>query len=157
MVGAKTPTAFARGTLVRTGNVSLFWGVIASMWLGNLMLVVIILTLFGAWVRLLKMPYRLLYPTIVIPIIILKLQGESLEFTQRGATFASIAGALGAFGAIFIAAALKSGGQPLYVMPLVFGGAPLVNIVVSSLLHPPKEAPSPLLYVGFVIILALAF
>ena len=78
---------------------------------------------------------------VIIPLVILKLQGESLAFTQRGATFASIAGVLGAFGAIFIAAALKSGGQPLYVMPLVFGGAPLMNIVVSSLLHPPREAP----------------
>ena len=40
------------------------------------------------------------------------------------------------------------GGRPLYVMPLVFGGAPLVNVLVSMLLHPPRISPSPLLYVG---------
>ena len=90
---------------------------------------------------------------VVIPLVILKLQGGDFSFTGRGAVFASIAGVLGAFGAIFIAGALKSGGQPLYVMPLVFGGAPLINIVVSSLLHPPKAAPSPLLYVGFLLAL----
>ena len=39
---------------------------------------------------------------------------------------------------------------PLYVMPLVFGGAPLVNVLSSMILHPPKVAPHPLVYVGFV-------
>jgi hypothetical protein len=37
-------------------------------------------------------------------------------------------------------------------MPLVFGGAPLVNVLVSMILHPPKTAPSPLLYLGFVFV-----
>jgi hypothetical protein len=36
-------------------------------------------------------------------------------------------------------------------MPLVFGGAPLVNVIATSLIHPPKVAPSPMLYVGFVL------
>ena len=43
----------------------------------------------------------------------------------------------------------RSGGLPLYVMPLVFGGAPIVNVLYSMAVHPPKVAPSPLLYVGF--------
>ncbi len=43
------------------------------------------------------------------------------------------------------------GGRPLYVMPLVFGGAPLVNVLTSMLLHPPRTSPSPLLYVGFLV------
>ena len=42
-------------------------------------------------------------------------------------------------------------GLPTYVMPLVFGGAPLVNVLVSMWLHPPKTAPSPLLYLGFLL------
>ena len=66
MVGAMTIHGIVPGPLVMTRNPSLFWGVIASMWLGNLMLLVINLPLIGAWVRLLKVPYRLLYPTIVI-------------------------------------------------------------------------------------------
>jgi hypothetical protein len=88
---------------------------------------------------------------VIIPLVILQVQGASMEFPSRGLFFGGVAGALGALGAIFIVGALKSGGLPLYVMPLVFGGAPLVNVIVSSLMHPPKEAPSPLLYVGFLV------
>ena len=66
MVGAMTIHGIVPGPLVMTRNASLFWGVIASMWIGNLMLLVINLPLIGAWVRLLKVPYRLMYPAIVI-------------------------------------------------------------------------------------------
>src|SRR6476660_9390402 len=66
MVGAMTIHGIVPGPLVMTRNPGLFWGVIASMWLGNLMLLVINLPLIGAWVRLLKVPYRLMYPAIVI-------------------------------------------------------------------------------------------
>ena len=52
---------------------------------------------------------------------------------------------------MFIIYAFKSGGLPNYVMPLVFGGAPLVNVLVSMWMHPPKSAPSPLLYLGFLL------
>jgi len=88
---------------------------------------------------------------VIIPLVVLKAQGASMEFPSRGLLFGGLAGALGALGAIFIVGALRSGGLPLYVMPLVFGGAPLVNVLVSSLMHPPKEAPSPFLYVGFLV------
>jgi putative tricarboxylic transport membrane protein len=66
MVGAMTIHGIVPGPLVMTRNPSLFWGVIASMWIGNLMLLVINLPLIGAWVRLLKVPYRLMFPSIVI-------------------------------------------------------------------------------------------
>jgi len=66
MVGAMTIHGIVPGPLVMTRNASLFWGVIASMWIGNLMLLVINLPLIGVWVRLLKVPYRLMYPAIVI-------------------------------------------------------------------------------------------
>src|SRR5262249_48952452 len=66
MVGAMTIHGIVPGPLVMTKNATLFWGVIASMWIGNLMLLVINLPLIGAWVRLLKVPYRLMYPAIVI-------------------------------------------------------------------------------------------
>lgn len=89
---------------------------------------------------------------VVVPIIILKLRGDSFDFPADGITFAGIAGALGALGAMCIAGALTSGGKPLYVMPLVFGCAPVVNILVASLLHRPEKAPNPLLYAGIVLL-----
>jgi TctA family transporter len=49
-----------------TKNPTLFWGLIASMWIGNLMLVLLNLPLIGIWVRLLKIPYRWLYPSILM-------------------------------------------------------------------------------------------
>ncbi len=109
------------------------------------------LALRNPWKAILCVGVAYFVLAVVIPIIILKVQGESFNFTTRGTTFASIGGALGALGAIFIVCALRSGGTPFIVMPLVFGGAPLVNVVVTSLMHPPKESPSPFLYVGFVI------
>ncbi|MGZ6030003.1 MAG: tripartite tricarboxylate transporter permease, partial [Myxococcaceae bacterium] len=66
MVGAMTIHGIVPGPLVMVRNASLFWGVIASMWIGNLMLLVINLPLIGVWVRLLKVPYRLMFPAIVI-------------------------------------------------------------------------------------------
>ena len=60
-------------------------------------------------------------------------------------------GALGAVGAVCIIYAFRSGGLPTYVMPLVFAGAPLVNVLFSMVLHPPKQAPNPLLYLGFLL------
>ena len=89
---------------------------------------------------------------VVVPLAILLVQREGLQFTPRGTLFASIGGALGALGAIGIVGALRTGGTPLYVMPLVFGGAPIVNVLVSNALHPPKNPPSPLLYVGFLVV-----
>ena len=47
--------------------------------------------------------------------------------------------------------AFRTGGLPVYVMPLVFGGAPIVNVLLSMVIHPPKVAPNPMLYVGFVL------
>ena len=57
-------------------------------------------------------------------------------------------GALGAIGAACIIWAFKSGGLPFYVMPLVFGGAPIVNVLIAMVLHPPKESVNPMLYAG---------
>lgn len=54
------------GPQVMTSNPTLFWGLIASMWVGNLMLVILNLPLIGIWIRLLTVPYRLLYPAILM-------------------------------------------------------------------------------------------
>jgi putative tricarboxylic transport membrane protein len=66
MVGAMTIHGVIPGPQVMTKNPELFWGMIASMWIGNLMLLVINLPLVGLWVRLLKVPYRLMFPAILI-------------------------------------------------------------------------------------------
>src|ERR671930_597644 len=66
MVGAMTIHGIVPGPKVMTKQPELFWGMIASMWLGNLMLVVINLPLVGLWVSLLRVPYRLLYPSIIV-------------------------------------------------------------------------------------------
>ena len=72
-------------------------------------------------------------------------------WNSGGTTTATIAGILGAAGAGCIIWSFRSGGIPLYVMPLVFGGAPIVNVLYSMIIHPPKAAPNPMLYVGFLL------
>ncbi len=66
MIGAMTIQGIAPGPRVMTQQPDLFWGMIASMWLGNAMLLVINLPLIGMWVRLLNVPYRLLFPCILM-------------------------------------------------------------------------------------------
>src|SRR5258707_2654682 len=66
MVGAMTIHGIVPGPQVMTKQPELFWGMIASMWIGNLMLVVINLPMVGLWVSLLRGPYRLLYPSIIV-------------------------------------------------------------------------------------------
>jgi TctA family transporter len=66
MMGAMLIQGIAPGTALISERPDLFWGVVASMWLGNLMLIVINLPLIGIWVRLLRVPYRLLFPCIVV-------------------------------------------------------------------------------------------
>jgi drug/metabolite transporter (DMT)-like permease len=88
---------------------------------------------------------------VLVPVASLSAQGELNGFTMKGSMGAIIGGALGAVGAICIIFAFKYGGVPTYVMPLVFAGAPLVNVLYSMWLHPPKTSPNPLLYLGFVL------
>jgi len=66
MIGAMAIHGIVPGPQVMTREPGLFWGLIASMWVGNLMLVVINLPLIGLWVSLLRVPYRLLYPAILV-------------------------------------------------------------------------------------------
>lgn len=89
-----------------------------------------------------------------VPLLALASSGEltTRGWNLGGATSATIAGALGAFGAIFVIYAFRAGGLPTYVMPLVFGIAPLVNVVLSMYLHPPKVSPNPMLWIGFVMV-----
>jgi TctA family transporter len=65
MLGALTIQGIAPGPQVMTQKPDLFWGLVASMWIGNAMLVILNLPLIGLWVSLLKVPYRLLFPAIM--------------------------------------------------------------------------------------------
>ncbi len=66
MVGAMTIHNIQPGPQVMTSNPALFWGLIASMWIGNLMLIILNLPLIGVWVKMLTIPYRHLYPAILV-------------------------------------------------------------------------------------------
>jgi putative tricarboxylic transport membrane protein len=66
MVGAMTIHGITPGPQVMTEHPELFWGMIASMWIGNLMLVILNLPWIGIWVKLFSVPYRFLYPAILL-------------------------------------------------------------------------------------------
>jgi TctA family transporter len=66
MMGAMIIQGIAPGSAVMEKRPDLFWGMVASMWIGNAMLLVINLPLLGVWVKLLSVPYRLLYPAVLL-------------------------------------------------------------------------------------------
>jgi putative tricarboxylic transport membrane protein len=66
MVGAMTIKGIQPGPQVMSSNPELFWGLIASMWVGNLMLIILNLPLIGIWIKLLTVPYRMLFPAIMV-------------------------------------------------------------------------------------------
>ena len=66
MVGAMMIHNIQPGPQVMTSNPALFWGLICSMWIGNLMLLVLNLPLIGMWIKILRVPYRLMFPAILL-------------------------------------------------------------------------------------------
>lgn len=91
---------------------------------------------------------------VLVPLITLQASGGIGSIAGKGALYATLGGALGAAGAICIIWSFRNGGVPNYVMPIVFGGAPLINVLMSMAMHPPKEKPNALLYVGYVVVAA---
>jgi TctA family transporter len=91
MVGAMTIKGIQPGPQVMTSNPQLFWGLIASMWVGNLMLVILNLPMIGIWIKLLTVPYRFLFPAIMVFCCIgLYTLNNSAFDVYVGATFAVI-------------------------------------------------------------------
>ena len=88
---------------------------------------------------------------VLIPIGGLSAQGGLSGFNTGGLMRATLGGALGAAGAVCIIWAFKTGGLPIYVMPLVFGGAPIVNVLLAMVMHPPRSSINPMLYLGFLL------
>jgi putative tricarboxylic transport membrane protein len=86
MVGAMMIHGLQPGPMVMTKTPEIFWGLIASMWVGNLMLVFLNLPLVGLWVRLLTIPYRYLYPAIMVfcCIGVYSLQNDTFDIYQAG-------------------------------------------------------------------------
>ena len=91
---------------------------------------------------------------VIVPVLNLAPSGNLTGISGNGALMATLGGVLGAIGAVCIIFAFKSGGIPNYVMPLVFGGAPVVNALVTMYIHPPKTTPNPLLWVGMIMVAA---
>lgn len=75
---------------------------------------------------------------ILAPLVLLKLQGATWSFPSKGIWISLFAGALGAIGAFGILLAFGSKGTPQVVMSIVFAGAPIVNAIVATWMHPPK-------------------
>jgi drug/metabolite transporter (DMT)-like permease len=88
---------------------------------------------------------------VLVPAGVLSSQGEMRNFNTTGTATATFAGVLGAIGAVFIIFAFRNGGSPTYVMPIVFGFAPLVNVITTMIIHPPQSSINPLLYLGFLL------
>jgi len=108
VLGALMIQGIAPGPQVMTKNPTLFWGLIASMWIGNLMLVILNLPLIGIWVKMLKVPYRWLFPSILM---FACLGNYSLNSSS---TEIYLAAGLGILGYVF----LKLGCEPA---PLILG------------------------------------
>lgn len=85
---------------------------------------------------------------VIVPLVLIGAGSETWEFTRRGVTYSTIAGIVGACGALGVVYALKTGGRPIFVAPLIFGIAPLVNVAVAMIWHPPKHAPHWAFYAG---------
>jgi len=85
----------------------------------------------SSWAQLLCVGIAYFLIAVIIPMAMLRTRGEQGEWTRDGFLFGIGAGTFGALGALGIITALTSGGDPIYVMPIVFGGAPVVNTLVS--------------------------
>jgi hypothetical protein len=88
---------------------------------------------------------------VLVPLGLLGAKLEEFKFNAGGMTFATFAGVLGAAGALCIILSIKAGGKPLYVAPLVFAGAPIVNVLISMAWHKPHTSPSIGFYVGILL------
>jgi hypothetical protein len=89
---------------------------------------------------------------VLVPAIVLRTRGEVGHWTMKGFIWSFAAGAIGAVGALGIILALKFGGDPIYVMPLVFGCAPVVNTFVTMMMSGNLKQASWPFYLGIIIV-----
>jgi drug/metabolite transporter (DMT)-like permease len=74
---------------------------------------------------------------VLAPLVVLKLQGAAWTFPAKGAMWSLIAGSVGAAGGVCVLLAFGAKGTPAVVMTIVFAGAPIVNALYTTVLHPP--------------------
>ena len=91
---------------------------------------------------------------VVVPLVLLKTRGEVGAWTFTGTVWSLVAGAAGALGALGIVLAFKFDGNPVYVMPLVFGGAPVVNTFTTMYLTKTTKQAGPLFFAGLILVVA---
>ncbi len=91
---------------------------------------------------------------VMIPGLWLGVRGEKGQWTSGGTIWSLIAGSLGALGALGIILALSTGGKPIYVMPLVFGGAPVINTIVTMLSGKTYKQVRPSFLLGILAVIA---
>ncbi|ODT21733.1 MAG: hypothetical protein ABS54_12195 [Hyphomicrobium sp. SCN 65-11] len=96
MIGAMMIQGITPGPQVMSERPALFWGMIVSMWVGNLMLVIINLPLIGMWIKLLNVPYRILFPVIIV------ICGIGVYSVQNSTFDVVLTAALGLLGYILI-------------------------------------------------------
>ena len=92
---------------------------------------------------------------LMVPIGLLASRGELVgDWSFSGISWSMMAGVAGAFGAMGIILALTSGGRPIYVMPIVFGGAPVVNVMLSMYWSKSwKQGVSPIFFAGLILVI----
>lgn len=89
---------------------------------------------------------------VVYPMTMLKTTGEKGSWSAEGFLWSFIAGLIGAIGALGIILAFKFQGKPVYVMPLVFGLAPIVNTFVTMLMSGTFKQAKPIFYIGIILV-----
>lgn len=88
---------------------------------------------------------------VLIPGLLIVNKAEPAVFPMKGISMSTFAGVLGALGALGVIFALRTGGKPIYVAPLVFAGAPIMNVLVTMIWDKPAKAPSMPFYVGILL------
>jgi hypothetical protein len=91
---------------------------------------------------------------VVVPLLLLQLFGEKGHWSVGGAVWSILAGGCGAAGALGVILAAKNGGNMLFVMPLVFGGAPVVNSIVTIYLARAHKQVGPIFLAGLIVVIA---
>lgn len=89
---------------------------------------------------------------VLVPTVILFTKGESGRWSIGGFVWSFLAGTIGAMGAVGMIIALENKGNPVYVVPLVFGGAPIINTLVTMLMNRSLRKASVLFYLGIALV-----
>ena len=157
MIGAMMIQGIAPGPQVMTERPQLFWGMIASMWVGNLMLVILNLPLIGMWIKLLTVPYRLLYPAIILFCCV------GIYSVQNSAFDVLLTAIFGVFG--YVCVKLECEPAPL-MLGFILGPLMEENLRRAMLLsrgdatvffQRPISATMLILAIGLLLVLALPF